>query len=110
MIKAVTFDFWDTLVADDSESETLLIRIGTLAVRAGNDAAAAQAFVDLCRCVFLPRPALPEHLSVPWKLDKDVDMVGHHHKVAQLVSVTVEVTKAVRDNRRKLRTAKQAST
>src|SRR4051812_28523271 len=67
--------------ATDQVVEALALPEGT---------ASTHLAINFGRGEMLPRFALPLHIHMTGELNKQMDMVRHHHEITQLVSVTIE--------------------
>lgn len=72
-------------------------------------ALAAEKAVDFCRREVFPRFTLSKHDLRVRKCRHEMDMVGHHDEISQLIAITVKVTQAVRNDQRELGPAEDTS-
>ena len=68
----------------------------------------SNCFVDFRCGKLLPRIALGFELRVAEQAHDEMDMVWHHHKVAQIVTFAIKVQKSVRDDLGQVRATKHA--
>ena len=67
-----------------------------------------QQLIDLLRRESLPGRALSFDFRIAQQADNGMDVIGHHHKVAHVVAISVEVQQSIRDDLAQFRTPQNA--
>ena len=67
-----------------------------------------QQLIDSLRRETLPGRALSFNFRIAQQADNGMDVIGHHHKVAPVVAISIEVQQSIRDDLAQFRTSQDA--
>jgi hypothetical protein len=67
-----------------------------------------QQLIDFLRRESLPGRALSFDFRFAQQADNGMDVIGHHHKVAHVVAISIEVQQSIRDDLAQFRTPQNA--